>query len=79
MFFARHFLRRLRDLGFQTWNTVWDETYDQAEGRLRWQLIETEMQKIQHMDHDLVEQRLREIHSHNRVVFDQLVHAFRPQ
>lgn len=75
----RGFLTRLRALGFQTWDSIWDETYDSAEGHLRWQLIQTEMHKIRSMDPNSVEHKLQEIHRHNREVFDQLVSAFRPQ
>jgi hypothetical protein len=31
----QNYLARLRDLGFQTWNHIWDETYDQLTGALR--------------------------------------------
>ena len=35
----RHFLSRLRDLGFETYSTCWDESYDELEGPARWQAI----------------------------------------
>jgi len=35
----RNFLARLRDLGFETYHTCWDETYDELEGPDRWQAI----------------------------------------
>lgn len=35
----RNFLKRLRDLGFQTWNQQWDESYDDLQGPDRWQAI----------------------------------------
>lgn len=38
----RNYLKHLRDLGFKTWESIWDESYDQYEGIERWKL----MQKI---------------------------------
>lgn len=32
----RHFLRNLRSLGFITWSSIWDESYDELEGLSRW-------------------------------------------
>lgn len=32
----KHYLRRMRDLGFQTWGDCWDESYDEFEGMDRW-------------------------------------------
>ena len=45
----RKFLVRLRNLGFETWSDLWDESYDELEGLERWQTIKTVM-------HDLIEQ-----------------------
>jgi hypothetical protein len=39
MYGPRHFLRRLQELGFETWSSCWDESYDQLEGPDRWQAI----------------------------------------
>ena len=35
----RNFLARLRDMGFETYQTCWDESYDLLEGPARWQAI----------------------------------------
>jgi hypothetical protein len=35
----RNFLLRLRQLGFETYHSVWDESYDQLEGPDRWHAI----------------------------------------
>ena len=32
----RYFLRNLRSLGFSTWSSIWDESYDELEGLSRW-------------------------------------------
>jgi hypothetical protein len=36
----KHFLARLRALGFQTYNNCWSEDYDQFEGPARWKVIQ---------------------------------------
>jgi hypothetical protein len=36
VFGPKHFLKRLRDLGFQTWHDIWDESYDELSGADRW-------------------------------------------
>ena len=42
----RYFLRRLRDLGFQTWHQFWDESYDDLEGYPRWLAMRSVAQHI---------------------------------
>jgi hypothetical protein len=42
----RNFLQRLRDLGFETYNAFWDESYDQFEGPPRWNLIKQIMPTV---------------------------------
>lgn len=74
-----NFLKRLRDLGFRTWNSIWDETYDSVHGPLRWQLMQTEMFKIVKMDPVTVDRELQNIHQHNSVVLDQIISTFRPK
>jgi hypothetical protein len=43
----RNFLARLRDLGFETYHSCWDETYDELEGPARWQAIRDLLPTIQ--------------------------------
>lgn len=43
---ARYFLRRLRELGFKTYHTCWDESYDDLEGVERWLIMQRLMPHI---------------------------------
>lgn len=72
------FLRRLRSMGFRTWDTIWDETYDSVQGPLRWQLMRTELGKIAVLDPGAVERELQEIYQHNSAVLEKIIHTFRP-
>jgi hypothetical protein len=43
----RHFLKNLRKLGFETYSTCWDESYDELEGWARWQAMKQLIPNIQ--------------------------------
>lgn len=43
----RNFLQRLKEMGFKTYQTCWDESYDQLEGLDRWQAIKQIIPTIQ--------------------------------
>ena len=45
-----NYLENLRKLGFDTYSTVWDESYDQLEGPARWQAIRKIIDLIMQMD-----------------------------
>jgi hypothetical protein len=42
----RNYLKRLQDIGFQTYSSCWDESYDQLEGPTRWQAMKETMSTI---------------------------------
>jgi hypothetical protein len=42
----KYFLARLRNLGFKTWNSLWDESYDLLEGPARWERIKLTMNEL---------------------------------
>lgn len=42
----RFFLKRLRDMGFRTWNDYWDESYDDLQGPQRWRAMRDVIDKI---------------------------------
>lgn len=44
----RNFLARLRELGFKTYDTVWNEEYDNLEGSKRWAAMRTVLDYISH-------------------------------
>jgi hypothetical protein len=46
----QHFLQRLRNMGFETWSSCWDESYDELEGPGRWQAIKKLLPTIQASD-----------------------------
>lgn len=43
------YLERLRDLGYNTYSTLWDESYDRYEGPARWKMIQTVVDSIMNM------------------------------
>lgn len=62
----RHFLRRLRDQGFQTWHDLWDESYDELEGPRRWEGMLEVMHSIHKHDMQNLWHLSRDIAQHNR-------------
>jgi hypothetical protein len=42
----KNFLARLRQLGFKTYESCWDESYDQLEGPARWQAMQLILSQI---------------------------------
>jgi hypothetical protein len=65
----QYFLARLRTMGFQTYSTLWDETYDLYSGAERWHMIQAVMQSISEKTLDEQQQllaRAHEIALHNR-------------
>ena len=42
----RNYLKHLRDLGFKTWGSIWDESYDHYEGIERWKLMQKVIDQI---------------------------------
>jgi hypothetical protein len=71
----RYFLENLRNLGFKTWNDLWDESYDQLEGPERYHAI---MKLIREVCNWTQERQLeayqhsRKICSHNRLLLLKL-------
>ena len=66
----KYFLARLRQLGFKTWHSVWDESYDLLEGVERWQRIKSVMQSLAQttaeQKHNIIQQAAAICH-HNRL------------
>jgi hypothetical protein len=65
----QYFLARLRTMGFQTYNTLWDETYDLYSGSERWKRIYKVMQSLNEKTQDERNQLLAKAHTialHNR-------------
>lgn len=49
-FAAPGFVQRLRCLGFQTFDSLWDESYDNLQGRARWLAIQDVVTKLAALD-----------------------------
>jgi hypothetical protein len=72
------YLGRLRQLGFQTWHDIWDETYDEFSGPERWHRMKQVLRDIanKHLwQHDQVLARARD----NVQVLEQLIQRYQPQ
>lgn len=46
----KYFLKRLRDMGFKTWHSIWDETYDSLEGPERWHAMQSVIDHVSQID-----------------------------
>lgn len=71
----RHYLKRLKNLGFETWDHLWDEGYDDLEGLQRWQEIKKIMRSIS--QHDAA--RGQDTCRHNRNVLEKIIKEHGPQ
>lgn len=48
----RYYLARLRSLGFRTYGTIWDESYDLYQGPARWHLMQKSMKTLMECSRD---------------------------
>ena len=65
----QYYLARLRDMGFRTYNEIWDESYDLYQGPKRWKLMRESMNTLFECGRDaqhLFLTRAHEIAMHNR-------------
>lgn len=74
----QNYLKRLRDLGFCTWSTVWDESYDQLAGPDRWKSIKSVIDDIAARDQEQLYQQCLPIVQHNRAHAEILTNRYRP-
>jgi hypothetical protein len=64
---ARHSLRNLKTLGFQTFDTVLDEAYDdEVDDHLRWQKAWLQIQNLCSQDPAIVYQKILPVLEHNQ-------------
>jgi len=77
LFGPKYFLSRLRDLGFWTWQEIWDESYDLLEGLDRWQAMKNIFRQILDKKH-WQDHRLPAIADHNRLTLEKLIARYRP-
>ena len=67
----RYYLARLRNLGFKTYHTLWDESYDLYQGPERWQLMRKSMNRLiecSRADQAVLLTQAHEIAQHNRTL-----------
>jgi len=57
----KDYLANLRTLGFRTWHTCWDESYDQLEGPARWRAIRDLMQQDLQADPAIAQHNLKNL------------------
>lgn len=70
---GQHYLKNLRDLGFQTFDDIIDESYDHEPcAQTRMDLLLREVDRLQKADHEEIAHRAQEILSHN---FDVMMHT----
>jgi hypothetical protein len=65
----QYFLARLRTMGFQTYNNLWDESYDLYQGSERWQRIQKIINALSNQSKEDQQQLLTQAHAialHNR-------------
>lgn len=76
VFGPKYYLSRLRDMGFQTWHKLWDESYDLLSGPQRWQMMKKTMAELIAADPYEQKRLLREAESvckHNRKVLIEVI------
>jgi hypothetical protein len=74
----QNFLARLRDLGFQTWHHIWDETYDQLTGPKRWHAMRMVIDDLIKRDQQQLYQQCQQIVQHNQQQANTLIKKYRP-
>jgi len=72
----QYFLARLRAMGFKTYSSLWDESYDLYEGPKRWRLIQKTMNSLQEKSKQDQQQLLAQAHEiaqHNRQKLQSMI------
>lgn len=75
----KNYLARLRDLGFQTWHTVWSESYDRLTGPERWRAIELVINDLISRDQEQLYQQCQPIIEYNQQHAQTLINRHRPE
>lgn len=74
----RGFLKNLKLLGFQTWDHVWDESYDALEGPERWTAIMQVIENLTKQDRLNLQESAQQVCQHNVGVLDDLIKRYGP-
>jgi hypothetical protein len=70
----KNYLANLRNLGFQTWSSCWDESYDQYEGPERWAAIKQVINNLI-IDSSKLKQAI-DISLYNRQILSKMINDF---
>ena len=76
------FLKHLRTLGFQTYHDFWDESYDELEGRSRWDAMHDQINIVAQLplsQYQDMMAKLRVIAAHNRERLTEMIKSYQPQ
>jgi hypothetical protein len=72
---APGYIQHLKRMGFRSFDTVWDESYDQLEGPARWSAMKTVIQSLIDLDATKLNSVLEQAHAialHNRLHLETL-------
>jgi hypothetical protein len=75
----QNYLKRLKNLGFCTWHSIWDESYDQLTGPARWNAIKHIINDLVRMDQEQLYQQCLPIVQHNQQQARLLANRHRPK
>lgn len=72
---AAGYIQQLKHMGFRSFDSVWDESYDQLEGPARWSAMKTVIQSLIDLDATKLNSVLEQAHAialHNRLHLETL-------
>ena len=68
----KHFLKNLKRIGFKTFDSVWNELYDEFEGIERIEEIKKLITTLSKRDKSVLSAEIKSIVEHNKILYDQL-------
>jgi hypothetical protein len=74
----QNYLDRLKNLGFRTWHSIWDESYDQLIGPARWHAIKHIINDLVQMNQEQLYHQCLPIVQHNQQQVQLLANQYRP-
>ena len=72
---APGYIHELKRMGFRSFDTLWNESYDQLEGPARWAAMKTVIQQLINLEADQLNSVLQQAHAialHNRLHYEVL-------
>jgi hypothetical protein len=74
-----NYLQRLKKMGFQTWDSIWDESYDVLEGPARWRAISALIKKLYQQERNPMLEQITVIGQHNQRVLQNIIKLYQPR